>query len=103
MSYTLSLDEMSEGQLIAELQSRMNSRRRGECDYCHRRPSTPACRMTERHNHKDIRPSAACITCSGTGSVPCPCDTDGDGDCARCAKTGRHWCDHCQAKGIEPT
>lgn len=103
MSYQLSLDEMSEGALVGELQSRMTDRRLGVCDYCARRPSTRDCRFPERHHHKGIGPSAACITCGGRGAVPCPDDTDGDGDCGRCAKTGQHWCDHCQGKGVEPT
>ena len=50
MSYPLDLDEIPEEKLIEELARRCHARIKGLCDYCGREPSTPPCKLLERHN-----------------------------------------------------
>lgn len=49
MHTTINLDEIPERDLLAELQLRAERRRRGQCDYCGRPSTDPACRFPDRH------------------------------------------------------
>ena len=43
------LEEITDEALRYELERRENARAAGVCDYCGRRPDTPACRFPRRH------------------------------------------------------
>lgn len=49
MSYAMTLDEVEESDLVAELNRRLELRDRGLCDYCGRRPVAPTCKFPKRH------------------------------------------------------
>jgi len=49
MGYPVDLDDLSEAQLIKELNRRYDLREKGLCDYCERPVSTVVCRYAERH------------------------------------------------------
>lgn len=89
MSYQLSIDEMTEARISAELDKRVVSRQRGGCDYCGRAPTTVPCKFPDRHSDERIdRDAKKCILCNGDGVGPQPV---GVGYCGHCDGTGLYY------------
>lgn len=86
MSYTLTIDELNEVQLEVELRQRADTRAKGLCDYCGRRPSTPDCKVPDRHNDLRIVETQPCSHCRGDGQP-------------HGGSPGKNYCEWCQGKG----
>jgi len=59
MSYPRDLDEITEAELLGELERRRDLRSQGRCDYCGVVHAGPTCRFPERHAVAAVTPPKA--------------------------------------------